>query len=131
MSDFHACSLSNIPLHWMMKEALKARSGILFDADAALSFGFNVPHEDDIAPGVEFDDAIFFAKADGNPGLVPELRKPHVAAPSHSPLGPIWWPLELIPVLERKQAKGGEWVMKPRFVDTPPLIHLVWSEAIK
>ncbi|KAF8323257.1 hypothetical protein DL93DRAFT_2070873, partial [Clavulina sp. PMI_390] len=45
--DFYSFSLANITLRWMMKEACKSGSGILFDPEKIERYDFRLPNEDE------------------------------------------------------------------------------------
>lgn len=103
-----------------MKEAIKSGTQILFDSDKVQRYGFIIP-EDTTSAGAEDDDAKFYLGTNGENERIPDHRRFDVAAPSHIALYSSWWPLELLPVLERKQANSGKWVLQPRFVSFPKL----------
>ena len=106
----------------MIKEAIKANTGILFDEAKLNRYGLTLPQpcrrvQD--PDGVEEnpkEDACYYLHAKNQPDRIADLRAPDVASPSYVDYSPAWWPLEFLPVLERKQASSGQWVWKPQYV---------------
>lgn len=83
-------SHSSESLRWMMKEVNQSGSRILFDPE-------------------KIDETTWSYESDGD-----------AKSTSHISFKSIWWPLEFLPLLEKKQTKNGNWVLRPRCV-TPCL----------
>lgn len=108
VSDLAKHDLSWIPLRWMIKEAIKSESNILFSDEKLETY-------DMFKAGPKADDIRFYRDpTTGGPvDDIPESRKDDVAAPTHANLKLGWWPLEFLPFLENKQAQAGRWNLEP------------------
>lgn len=102
----------------MIKEAIKADTGILFDERKLNLYGLALPTQygGSNVGGEPDGDACFYLDAQNRPDRIAESRASDVKASSHVDYSPFWWPLEFLPVLERKQADLGKWVWQPQYV---------------
>ena len=92
-----------------MKEACKSGSGILFDPDKIDRYDFRLPKEDES-----------WSDPDADTKFYREPRDEDVKSASHISSVLKWGWLEFLPVLERKQAEAGKWVLVPRWVQSLP-----------
>lgn len=122
-SDFSTASASHIPLRWMLKEA-RLHTNIIFHPGALKNYGLDPtyfpseatianPHKDtELAAG-------YYDGACKNSELIPKTRAGDVRAPLHDLLfsfSLLWWFLEFLPILERKQAADDSWLWRPQYV---------------
>ncbi|KAF6754906.1 hypothetical protein DFP72DRAFT_897990 [Ephemerocybe angulata] len=84
--------LSNIPLRWMVRQAIASGSGIKFDPEA-------------------LEKASIDLQATGSKGELDELDKVDALQPLHDSLKatPIWWILEIMPMTYVWQDREGVW----------------------
>jgi hypothetical protein len=94
----------DIPLRWMVYEVMKSDCGILFDPDALRRANINIPsfHTNDpnSSASTEVSEEKIFEKDRGD-ALAPlddQLKKT-----------PIWWILEILPVIYSYQDEKGAW----------------------
>lgn len=126
-SDFDTASASYIPLRWMIKEAL-LHTSIIFKAKDLAYYGLVLPTDvsspkTTIKPRSDAEVAAGYYDNTSNAAGVPRSRAKDVQAPLHDTLHatPMWWLLELLPILERKQARNGEWIWNVRYVSVSSL----------
>lgn len=103
-TDTTVLSLSQITLHWMVREIMASQSGVLFDEQALELNNIN-PTLTPISP-VEVD--------------LPELAEDTADAvqPLYDPLKqmPLWWIVEIVPTQYAYQDGNGRWEDKWKYV---------------
>lgn len=119
-------SLSDITLHWMIREIVGSQCGVNFDAKALAAANIPLSMINLPAAEAQLDKKLLRAEADAAGGLPSPLYSPQAAKldsvdsiqPLHDPLKsqPLWWVLEVIPFFVSWQDQNGIWHRSWRFV---------------
>lgn len=127
-SDFDEHSASYIPLRWMIKEAIEANTKLVWKEDQLLKIGIKLPRSSTAGRTHAQIAAEYYVtpnqKEPINPTLPKDMLNAELAktragdvketlSDSLLEFNPLWWILEFMPIVERKQAAKDAWKLKP------------------